>query len=110
MGKVIELIQRMYNNTKETIKDVFRTVSELGLYNNAWVSKTNDNNIVIGLNQVLSDSEFDKLVATFKDTDTSLKRANLDDKQTQRALDNMEEIEDMLFISKPSSIDDLLNC
>jgi hypothetical protein len=110
MGKVIELIQRMYNNTKETVKDVFRTVSELGLYKNAWVSKTNDNNIVIGLNQVLSDSEFDKLVATFKDTDTSLKRANLDDKQTQRAIDNMEEIEDMLFISKPSSIDDLLNC
>ena len=110
MGKVIELIQRMYNNTKETIKDVFRTVSELGLYNNAWVSKTNDNNIVIGLNQVLSDSEFDKLVATFKDTDTSLKRADLDNKQTQRAMDNMEEIEDMLFISKPSSIDDLLDC
>ena len=109
MKNVIKLIVESYITFKEDIKSVFRTVSDLGVYSNAWVSKSNDNNIVIGLKSVLDDSEFDKLLELFENKDISLKRADLTNKQTQRALDSMDKIEDMLYISNPASIDDLLN-
>ena len=110
MKNVIKLIVNVYSNVKSEIKDVFKTVSDLGLYENAWQSKSNDNNIVIGLNTVIDDSEFDKLVALFDDKGVSLKRADLSNRETQRALDRMDNIEDMLFISNPANLDDLFNC
>ena len=110
MKNVIKLIVNVYENVKSEIKNVFRKVSDLGYYQNAWVSKTNENNIVIGLNTVIDDSEFDKLVALFDDKGVSLKRADLSNRETQRALDRMDNIEDMLFISNPANLDDLFYC
>ena len=49
----------------EDNEDWYKRNKDLGLYENAWQSKSNDNNIVIGLNKVLDDNEFDKLVALF---------------------------------------------
>ena len=110
MKNVIKLIVNVYSNVKSEIKDVFKTVSDLGLYENAWQSKSNDNNIVIGLNKVLDDNEFDKLVALFDESGVSLKRADLDSKDSQRAMDRMDNIEDLLFISNPANLDDLFAC
>ena len=110
MKNVIKLIVNAYANVKSDIKSVFRAVSDLGVYKRAWVSKSNDSNIVIGLTKVLDDSEFDKLVALFDDKNVSLGRADLSNRDTQRALDNMDSIEDMLFISNPASLDDLFDC
>ena len=110
MKKVIQLIVNVYSSVKSEIKQVFKTVSGLGVYENAWQSKSNENNIVIGLNAVLDDAEFDKLVALFKDSTVSLKRADLTSRDSQRALDNMDDIVDMLYISNPAGLDDLFDC
>tara|TARA_R100000808_G_C2147345_1_gene155303 strand:+ start:485 stop:817 length:333 start_codon:yes stop_codon:yes gene_type:complete len=110
MKNVIKLMVNVYANVKAEIKEVFKSVSDLGIYENAWQSKTNDNNIVIGLNAVLDDAEFDKLVALFDKSGVSLKRADLDSRDSQRAMDRMDNIKDMLFISNPANLDDLFAC
>ena len=80
MKDVITLLTSVYKDVKEQYKSIVSSIVSNDLYDFMYVSKTNNENIVVVLTNQLSDSELSKYTDSLKDTGFSLSyNANLDD-------------------------------
>ena len=116
MKDVITLLTSIYKDVKEQYKSIVSDIVASDLYDFMYVSKTNNENIVVVLTNQLSDSELAKYTDSLKDTGFSLSyNTNLDDngkpeKFISKKDGTIQEKTPLLtFHKSANSIDDFMN-
>ena len=116
MKDVIALLTSIYKDVKEQYKSIVSDIVASDLYDFMYVSKTNNENIVVVLTNQLSDSELAKYTDSLKDTGFSLSyNANVDDngfpeKFISKKDGTVQEKTPLLTFHKASNgIDDFMN-
>ena len=92
MKECIVLLTSLYRATKSQCQDLVSELVDLGAYRN----------ICIGLVETLTESQFDELVASFEDTDTTVRYSD-DTRKIPR------DLKAIVTICKPSDHNDFIN-